>query len=178
VINNGPERLVAPVPRYLDGSSFVQRRSKVSRTGARKRGSLVTIRFWGRVASEQKAAISRPVCWTATGLMVGLEQWKPTTSSMSGFAASNSLPHASALPAIVQRSPLLASLRPLGNFGSGPISGGTPCFAASAGRVRRAGTFFPRVGVAAVDIPLIGILPSFSDVFHLDVTPGSRFRPH
>lgn len=110
--------------------------------------------------------------------MVGLEQWKPTTSSKSGFAASNSLPHASELPAIVQRSPLLASLRPLGNFGSGPISGGAPCFTASADRVRRAGTFFPRVGVAAVSIPLIGVIPSFSDVFHLDVTPGGRSRPH
>src|SRR5262245_15460115 len=42
-----------------------------------------------RVALDHKHAISRPVCWTATGLMVGLEEWNPMTSSKSGFATQH-----------------------------------------------------------------------------------------
>jgi hypothetical protein len=68
----------------------------------------------GRVASEQEAAISRPVRWTATGLMVSLEEWKPTTSSKSGFAASGRLPHASASPRNAWTTPSAS--------GSGPSS--------------------------------------------------------
>src|SRR4051812_11625191 len=52
----------------------------------------------GRVASDQEQAISRPVCWTATGLMVSLEEWEPTTSSVSGFAANSRSQLGSASP--------------------------------------------------------------------------------